>query len=301
MWCDECRADVAAEYSPASRKLKCAHCQSELDTTHLSIDDDSREARSLLERWAEGKLLDTPSLGEGGHVQQEHTEEVEQASPPQTRHSRKVQARKSEQGSARSFRIDGSHPGHSSENPPAKTEAPKSRREPVLHGPHTRPAARTRRDRFHEQHAQQISQPHFPMESVPGSTPSTKRNSFSVLMGQLLAYTGVLGLTVGTAFVIWGYFGGPPGFAPTGWIIATAGQMMLLLGVVTLVSGGMEQTSNEVRTRIETIGERLIRIEQATDHALQGPHTGKARQRRQQMAEIAENEAEEFGDDGYSG
>jgi hypothetical protein len=39
--------------------------------------------------------------------------------------------------------------------------------------------------------------------------------------------------------------------------------MLLFLGVVTLVSAGMEQTTHEVARRIETLGQRLVRIEQA--------------------------------------
>ncbi|MEI4884364.1 hypothetical protein, partial [Klebsiella pneumoniae] len=77
------------------------------------------------------------------------------------------------------------------------------------------------------------------------------------------AYIGVGGLTVGTALVLMGYFGGPASYATTGWLVTTAGQMLLFLGVVTLVSGGMEQTTQEVARRIDTIGERLVRIEQA--------------------------------------
>lgn len=93
------------------------------------------------------------------------------------------------------------------------------------------------------------------------------------IAGQVLAYSGVLALTLGTALVIWGYFGGPPDYAPTGWLIATGGQMLLFLGVVTLVAGGLEQTSRDVRVRVESLGERLIRIEQAaTGHAIKGPH-----------------------------
>jgi hypothetical protein len=83
------------------------------------------------------------------------------------------------------------------------------------------------------------------------------------LAGQLFAYVGVAGLTVGTVLVLMGYFGGPASYATTGWLITTAGQMLLFLGVVTLVSGGMEQTTQEVARRIDTIGERLVRIEQA--------------------------------------
>jgi len=91
-------------------------------------------------------------------------------------------------------------------------------------------------------------------------------------VGQGLAYLGILGLTAGTSLVIVGYFGGPASYAPTGWLVATIGQMLLFLGVVTLVSNGMEHTSTEVRRavdervsevteRLEKLGRRMIRIE----------------------------------------
>lgn len=63
--------------------------------------------------------------------------------------------------------------------------------------------------------------------------------------------------------VMWSYFGGPANYAPTGWLLATAGQMLLLFGVVTLVSGGLEQTTEQVNQRIEQLGDHIIRIEQA--------------------------------------
>lgn len=73
--------------------------------------------------------------------------------------------------------------------------------------------------------------------------------------------------------VLWGYFGGPASYTPTGWLLASAGQMLLFLGVVTLVSGGMEQTTHEVSRRIEYLGDQLIRIEKHTqEQLLRGPH-----------------------------
>jgi len=63
--------------------------------------------------------------------------------------------------------------------------------------------------------------------------------------------------------VVWSYYGGPATYAPTGWLIATAGQMLLFFGVVTLVSGGLEQTTEQVNKRIEQLGDHIIRIEQA--------------------------------------
>jgi hypothetical protein len=92
--------------------------------------------------------------------------------------------------------------------------------------------------------------------------PSASGN-WSAAAGQLLAYAGVLGLTIGACMVVWSYFDGPTSYAPTGWLIATAGQMLLFFGVVTLVSGGLEQTTEQVNKRIEQLGDHIIRIEQA--------------------------------------
>ena len=102
-------------------------------------------------------------------------------------------------------------------------------------------------------------------------------------IGQILSYIGILGLTAGTSFVIVGYFGGPASYAPTGWLVATVGQMLLFLGIVTLVSNGMEQTSDEVQKtvnsrmdelsgRLESLGDKLIRIESAESGSPRRPH-----------------------------
>ena len=94
------------------------------------------------------------------------------------------------------------------------------------------------------------------------SEPSAS-GSWSSMAGQFLAYAGVLGMTAGACMVVWSYFGGPAQYAPTGWLLATAGQMLLFFGVVTLVSGGLEQTTEQVNKRIEQLGDHIIRIEQA--------------------------------------
>lgn len=101
---------------------------------------------------------------------------------------------------------------------------------------------------------------------------SSSTESWSSMAGQLLAYAGVLGLTAGACLVVWSYFGGPANYAPMGWLLATAGQMLLFFGVVTLVSGGLEQTTEQVNKRIEQLGEHIIRIEQAArEISLRGP------------------------------
>lgn len=72
-------------------------------------------------------------------------------------------------------------------------------------------------------------------------------------------------LTLGTVMVLSGYFGGPANYAPTGWLVAAVGQMLLFLGVVTLVSGGMEQTVDEVSWRIDHLAETIMHLEQVIE------------------------------------
>lgn len=91
--------------------------------------------------------------------------------------------------------------------------------------------------------------------------PEPQRTNWTVMAGQLCAYGGVGLLTCGTVLVLSGYFGGSANYAPTGWLIAAVGQMLLFLGVVTLVSGGMEQTVDEVAWRIDHVAERIVHLE----------------------------------------
>jgi len=123
-----------------------------------------------------------------------------------------------------------------------------------------------------------LQSPHFDVRSMePQRTIFPGRSE--AMWGQILAYAGVGLLTVGTIFVLWGYFGEIERYASTGWLVATAGQMLLLLGIVTLVGGGMQQTTHEVTQRIEHLGGRIIRIEESTDKILQTPYFHRTRRR----------------------
>ncbi|APZ93962.1 hypothetical protein [Fuerstiella marisgermanici] len=121
------------------------------------------------------------------------------------------------------------------------------------------------RDRFiDEAHDTALRGPHFQVTAP-------KRSNMTSLTGQFLAYLGVLGLTIGTAMVIYGHFGGYSEYTPTGWLVTTVAQMMLFLGVINLVSGGIEQNNDDVSARINNLGEQLMRIEYVTEQALRGP------------------------------
>lgn len=116
----------------------------------------------------------------------------------------------------------------------------------------------------------EIRGPHF-------SVAAPKRSSLTSLTGQFLAYTGVLGLTIGTAIVIYGHFGGYAEYTPTGWLVTTVAQMLLFLGVINLVSGGIEQNNHDVSHRLNVLGEQLMRMEQFTESAMKGPKIPVAR------------------------
>lgn len=113
--------------------------------------------------------------------------------------------------------------------------------------------------------------PHFDLQTFLSQDARKPGRSESV-WGQVLAYLGVGLITVGTTLVLWGWFGKAPQYAPTGWLICTVGQMLLFLGVTTLISGGLQQASHEVTRRVEYLGDRILRFEHSTEELLRGPH-----------------------------
>ena len=48
-------------------------------------------------------------------------------------------------------------------------------------------------------------------------------------------------------------------------LVLTAGQMLLFLGIVTLVSGGIEQTTSTVEIQFEALNDHILRIERAVN------------------------------------
>jgi ribosomal protein S27E len=128
----------------------------------------------------------------------------------------------------------------------------------------SRGSGQAKRRYIDEPHGASPPGPHFQVTSPRSS-------NLTAMTGQFLAYIGVLGLTIGTAIVIYGHFGGGAEYTPTGWLVTTVAQMLLFLGIINLVSGGIEQNNDEVSRRINTLGEQLLRIELVTEEALRGP------------------------------
>jgi hypothetical protein len=174
------------------------------------------------------------------------------------------------------WRVDAAHQDSPTQHTPT-VRAPRAQFEEQLQRaeqPVPYAAVERRDDQPHEH----LSAPHFDLATFSTSTSDRKPGRQESVFGQLLAYLGVGLLTVGTALVVWGYFGGADvqRYQSTGWLISTAGQMLLFLGVVTLVSGGMQQTTHEVSQRVEYLGGRMLRIEQSTQEILKGPYFAKS-------------------------
>jgi hypothetical protein len=269
MWCPSCKAEVAAEVAADNRRVRCATCGGEIPMPgSLSGLAKTREARELLDRWASERQPEpTPARASmatgrassairpvgGGGVNLEAQDLA--ASEPQAP-ARRFDSAQSLAGPTVTEPNRAQGPSYNAGNVAASSP---------------RNASRSDAGRVHRIHAAELAGPNFDIQGSLLDTDRRKTN-WTYVLGQLLAYAGVALLTVGSTLVLWGYFGGPASYAPTGWLTTMAGQMILILGVVTLVSGGMEQTNEDVRVRIERLGERMIRIEQiARDHALRGP------------------------------
>ena len=267
MWCPNCKADVAAEVTGDNRRIHCATCGADITPAPALVGGaKTREARNLLERWASERKTDSgapvlPAAGHGHPVVRAPLGGVTlEAEGPSTVVASPLAARAPSRFAA----------SEAAQVPSAPAAAPAQIRQ-APSGPY-RTATQFESSRLHRQHEFAPSVPHF---DVQGNLRDhdRKHTNWAGVVGHLLAYAGVGILTVGTTLVVWSYFGGPPAYAPTGWLTCVAGQMLLFLGVVTLVSGGIEQAGEEVKLRIERLGERMVRIEQiAREQSLRGPN-----------------------------
>ncbi|MCA9015460.1 MAG: hypothetical protein KDA77_09050 [Planctomycetaceae bacterium] len=250
MWCTSCQSDVAAEVSTDSKRVHCAICGTDLGSTAAArISDKTKEARELLARWSNREMLDPY----GPLTKSEHR-------PP-----------------AAASLFDQSQ----KQNPkPLPQTAPEPQVEQPLAAPEFIPLDTYQKssDTVEDTMQHDSLEPEESIAYQPASFPQMRSEYRDIqdlieedeqnpnwlgLVGQLMAYGGVAVLTIGTTLILWGYYGGPANYASTGWLISTAGQMLLFLGVITLVSAGMEQTSSSVSRRIDRLGQRIFLFEQA--------------------------------------
>ena len=277
MWCSSCRADVAAELSTDNRRMLCARCQSELGIAAFETPravnapravETERDARELLARWSAQNLLDvassSPTVGRTSPaVTQENiaTRPEHRIDPPQP----KIPPPSAQFGAA-----NDEAPVSSPAVPldPQPTKSPGKKRS-VQQKQEIRPqlASGTEGDFTStgepSSHPPDNSQPNLDHDHVVRDALQkqlARRTSWSTAAGQLCAYAGVGLLTCGTVLVMWSYFGGPAEYMPKGWLTAAVGQMLLFLGVVTLISAGMEQTVHEVSWRIDHLAEEVYHM-----------------------------------------
>ncbi|MEO1994054.1 MAG: hypothetical protein ABGZ17_02130 [Planctomycetaceae bacterium] len=108
------------------------------------------------------------------------------------------------------------------------------------------------------------SQPMFSVQNFDAQLEISRRQQrqakWVASIAQFLAYCGIGGLTVGTACVIWGYFGGVSNYLPMGWLVLSFGQMLLFLGMVTMVSCSVEQANTDVTRQLAEIQKQLARM-----------------------------------------
>ena len=269
MWCAKCESEVATEIAADGQSLLCVNCGGEVRRLAApSLHPDIRRARDILNRLS---AATPPAPADDEPVEldvvlEAAAEIAEDRAPP-----------------PKQIRIDRPHPTPELAQAHIASSAPPTKSRVVSSTSDDGP--RRRSDAAHPV----LRAPHFEIQPArPRSAPGRGESTW----GQILAYAGVAVLTIGTALVVWGYLGGPATYAPTGWLVATAGQMLLVLGIVTLVAGGMQQTTHEVSSRVAHLNGRVIRIEQTANELLRGPHFGGAPQRDSIHTEVSDDTAE---------
>lgn len=77
-----------------------------------------------------------------------------------------------------------------------------------------------------------------------------RHSSWLTTTAQIVAYAGVGGLSYGSVLVIQSYFAGSVDYAVTGWLMITLGQMLLFLGLITLLAERLEQFDRQLTRRL---------------------------------------------------
>lgn len=261
MWCANCRAEVAAEVDEHNRRIRCTTCASELGVARSQSPE--QNARELLERWTKTPLPEVPRP-----VLPAQSPLDALAEPPADPATVPLAARRNEGVAPRAndeaephvppapiLRIDDSHEFRR----PAPHAQPRAPQQPAessrAANSSSDPDPRRKRSRRNR------GRTHAPRPATKAREPARPRPNWQSLVGQCLAYLGVGGLTLGTSLAVWSYFGGMIQYAATGWLVMTAGQMLLFLGVITLVSGGLEGAVAEMSRRFDELSDRLEGVE----------------------------------------
>lgn len=293
MWCSHCQADVAGEMSPGSNRVLCTSCSTELSSSATAgkLDGKARNARQLLERWSRNDLPD-PFAGP-------HVSPVAQPSSRRPVVTLPIVE-------ADELPVTPSRDDSDSEVAPVQS-AP-------IEEPGDAKNVAPSRESIHESPVQDTTERRatIPLRSMPTDDKRTPTGAFTfepdeveprktfrlpaipmitglrvkqvsanaqVTFGQLMAYLGVAGLTIGGTLGVWGYFGGPAGYLSTGCLVALIGQMFLFLGIATLIAGSLEQSNCEMVVRSEKLLSRIDDLEKAVLATHESQSSGENRTR----------------------
>lgn len=108
--------------------------------------------------------------------------------------------------------------------------------------PPLQPAAATQPEQI--SHSQTKQREHRCSRDWRGT--SRRQLSWLITTAQVVAYAGVGGLSYGSVLVIQSYFAGSVDYAVTGWLLITLGQMLLFLGLITLLAERLEQFDRQL-------------------------------------------------------
>ncbi len=269
MWCPHCESDVAAEVEAGERRARCATCGAQIAARGTPANAArTREALQLLERWSRPALLDPFQTTPG--ERREPAAEAAAASP--TPEEVETMADDHELDNPGSDTVSENEPDEPVELHDDEGDVDHLPLEPAVHGIGLVAALQNSPPASREETTMTASATNRrPERDVPTDSPahsdvrdaitSDVGNDWVATAGQLLAYAGVAVLTVGTTLALWGHFGQHPDHVPTGWLVAAAGQMLLFLGIVTLVSSGVEENAAMMQRRFDRVVHRLERVE----------------------------------------
>ncbi|HUQ70067.1 MAG TPA: hypothetical protein VM165_11115 [Planctomycetaceae bacterium] len=244
MWCPSCCADVAAELTADDRRFLCTRCQTELGLSAATV---RPPAARPLEAERDARELLARWTSQSLLDQQRKLVPLAEATTTKPVATLPMVAVTAEDSSGQ--------------------EVPRRSR------------GERRRRSMQRETASVVTSPEMPLGTVAPSEPPRQGQWLSVV-SQLAAYAGIGFLTCGAVLVISSQFGGPASYASTGWLVCTLGQMLFFLGLVTLVSTGLEQTSADLTRRIDRLHDHIRCLD--AGHAADSEHGLNVRRRRRQ-------------------
>lgn len=272
MYCSCCKSDVAAKLDQDDRTLLCTHCGTEIQANGRvnSLNDATRDAQSLLQRWADPQIFDAPSE-EIAQVKTDPTVDNSIDDLPIVELAEiQTEVKKTETPIVEELPETAQHFEEvlleTSEIPEQPINQESKSTETKIHHVIDEPEFEVRKSYVVERSDMQIlnrpilTSTAFEVQQSINDRHSSKFN-WRRFIGQSLAYLGTGILSVGGAAIVWSFYDGPEHIVPAGWIMVFAGQLMLFLGLVTLITSGVKELRSDVVNRVDFIRSLLSRLD----------------------------------------